>query len=187
MGIELLLGWAAWSVMLSSHTGWAALRPEKIHVADERKNQAYIDDGLIIGGDRNVQATIKDIRRSNNEGFERVVIDLDSTDPAENASIQRPPYYQIEVTPDEKRLVVTIWGQPKSDFNPKKVIAAFKRSAIMKDIVLLPRLEDPLWIFTFDLKSDVSVEAFELSKPPRVIMDVKLRKKFAATQSKNEG
>lgn len=153
------------------------IRPEKVHVADSKKTKAYIRDGLIIGGDRAIDdVTVKDIRRAKNQGFERIVIDLEGTQNGEAAGIQRPPYYQFAVTPDERRLVVTLWGRPKLNFNSKKVVAAFKKSTVIQNVMLLPKLEDNSWTFVFELKSDSPVEVFELSNPVRVIVDIQPKK-----------
>lgn len=157
----------------------ADLRPEKVHVADSKKNQVYVRDGLIIGGDRAIDdVVIKDIRRADNKGFERIVIDLAGVKQGEPSAVPRPPYYQIAVTPDERRLIFSIWGKPKLSFNAEKVKSAFKRSSIIQKPVLLPRLEEDSWTFAFEMKSEASVEVFELSNPVRVIVDIQRVKKL---------
>jgi hypothetical protein len=39
--------------------------------------------------------------------------------------------------------------------------------------MLLPRLEDQTWTLAFELKSKSPVEVFELTKPVRIILDIK--------------
>ncbi len=157
-----------------SATASAEIRPDKIHVADSKKNLSYIRDGLFIGGDKAIdEVVVKDIRRAPNTGFERIVIDLEGTRNGEPTAIQRPPYFQLSVTPDEKRLVFTLWGKPKLSFDSRKVIEAFKKSDVIKAVTLLPRLEEDTWTFVFELKGNTPVEVFELSNPVRVILDVK--------------
>ena len=152
----------------------AGLTSDKIHVVEPRKNQAYIKDGVFIGGDRAIDdVVVKDIRRAANPGFERMVIDLEGNKNGEPAAISRPPYYQIAVSPEEKRLIFTVWGRPKLQFNARKVLGAFKKSPIIQKIELLPRLEDNSWTFTIDLKSGTPVEVFELSDPIRIIVDIR--------------
>src|SRR4051812_48093578 len=83
----------------------AALKPEKVHVADAKKTEAYIQDGMIVGGDQAIDdVVVKDIRRAANAGFERIVIDLEGNRGGEPAAISRPPYFQLAVSPEEKRL-----------------------------------------------------------------------------------
>jgi hypothetical protein len=156
---------------------YAEIRPERVYVADDKKSKAYVRDGLIVGGDRNIDGVIvKNIRRSANKGFERIVIDLEANQNGEPAAIQRPPYYQLAVTPDERRLVVTLWGKPKLSFDSKKVLADFKKSSVIENIVLLPRLEDNSWTFVFELRRGFPVEVFELTKPVRLILDIQQKK-----------
>lgn len=161
-----LLALSTWAV--------AELRPDKVHVADSKKTQAYIRDGLIIGGDKAIdEVVVKDIRRAANSGYERIVVDLEGTTLGEAAAISRPPYFQISVTPDERRIVFTIWGKPKLGFDSRRVVNAFKRSNVVQSVELLPRVEDSTWSFVFGLKGESPVEVFELSNPVRIIMDIK--------------
>jgi hypothetical protein len=166
----------AWIVLNLALIGLvhADLRPDKVYIAENRKTQTYIKDGLIVGGDQAINNVIvKDIRNAKNAQFERIVIDLLGNQNGEPASIQRPPYYQVAVTPDEHRLVFTVWGSPKLDFDAKKVASRFKTTALVPSIGLLPKIEQDSWTFTMQLKPDESVEVFELSDPVRIIVDVR--------------
>jgi hypothetical protein len=152
----------------------ADIRPEKVYVAENRKTQTYIKDGLITGGDSAIQdVVIKDIRRAKNPLFERIVIDLEGNQNGEPAAIPRPPFYQVAVTPDEHRLVVTIWGHPKLAFDAKKVTSLFKPSATVSSIEMLPKIESDSWTFALQIKPGESVEVFELSDPVRIILDTR--------------
>lgn len=146
----------------------AALLPEKVHVAEGRKSDAYIQDGLFVGGDRVVQdVVIKDLRRAMNPaGYERIVIDLEG-------SSARTPYYQIAVNRDEKRLILTLWGHPKFSSNPQKIVGAFKKSPHVESIEFYPQVEDEFMTIVMNLKTTQPVEAFELSSPSRIIIDLK--------------
>jgi hypothetical protein len=157
-----------------SFPAYAELRPESIHVAQPKKVGAYVRDGVITGGDSVIDGVIvKDIRRAPNAGFERIVIDLEGSREGEPVAIQRPPYYQVAVNPDEKRLVFTVWGKPKLDFDAKRVMNAFKKSRVVQNIQLLPSLENDSWSFVAELKGENPVEVFELSNPVRIILDVR--------------
>lgn len=155
----------------------AAIRPENVRIADTKKNQTYLKDGLIVGGDGLINdVTIKEIRWASNHGYERIVIDLEGNRNGEPVAIQRPPYYQVAVNPDEKRLIFSISGKNKLNFDPKKVISAFKRSSLIQRVVLLPLLEGVPWTFVLELKEELAVEAFELAQPVRVILDIQQKK-----------
>lgn len=157
---------------------FAALKPEKIHLADARKTKFYLKDGLVVGGDRAINdVVVKDIRRALNPGFERIVIDLSGNKNGESVAIPRPPYFQVAVTPDEKRLTFTVWGKPKLAFDAKKILQAFKKSPVVSSVELYPRVEDESWTFVMAIKGGKPVEVFELSNPVRVIVDVRLDRK----------
>jgi hypothetical protein len=156
----------------------AALRPERVHVADAKKTKAYIRDGLIVGGDKAIdEVVVKGIRRASNAGFERIVIDLEGLSNGEPSAIPRAPYFQVAVTPDEKRIVLTLFGAPKLAFDSRKVLASFRKSAVVRKVELLPMLEPDSWTMSFELKKGTyPVEVFELTSPVRLIMDVRARK-----------
>jgi hypothetical protein len=162
--------------VLLAATGWAATpNPSKIHTAEGKKTNSYVRDGVIQGGDKAInEITIQDIRRAPNKGFERIVIDLSGTRNGEPMAIERPPYFQVAVSPDEKRLIFTIWGKPKLQFNSKRVIAALKKSPLIQSVELLPKLEDDSWTFVIGLKEGKPVEVFELTNSVRIIADIRM-------------
>jgi hypothetical protein len=154
----------------------ADLKPDRVHLAQGRKTGNYIADGLVTGGDQAINdVVVKDIRRAVNPGFERIVIDLEGTRGGEDAAIARPPYYQISVNPDESRLLVTIWGKPRLEFNSKKVFSEMKKSGVIQSLDLLPPMDGDSWTFVANLKSKRPVEVFELTHPVRLILDIKVK------------
>jgi hypothetical protein len=165
--------WLPLSLVFFSWIAHGDLKPDKVHVSDTKKDNYYIHDGLFVGGDRAIdEVAITDIRRANSAKFERVVIDLEGTQMGEPSAIPRPPFYQVAVSPDEKRLVVTVWGKPRLEFDAKKAVASFAKSANFSSVSLLPKVEEDSWTFVMNLKSDRPVEVFELTHPVRVIVDV---------------
>ncbi len=167
----------ALALCLTAVPAHAELKPDKVFTADGKKTKFYLRDGMITGGDRAIdEVVVKDIRRgSNPAGFERIVIDLEGTRAGEPTAIPRPPYYQVSVTPDEKRLVFSLWGNPKLSFDSKRVVAEFKKSKVVDSIELFPRLEEHVWTFAMDMKKQHPVEVFELTNPVRIILDVKTK------------
>jgi len=152
----------------------ASLQSEKIYVGGLKKTEVYIRDGLITGGDPNTRNfTITDIRRAKNSQFERLVIDLNSESKTVTSNSIRTPYYQVAVTPREKRLVLTLFGKPKLNFSPIQVQNAFKQSLLVDRLELLPLVDENSWTFAVEMKSDHPIEVFELSNPPRIIIDIK--------------
>lgn len=161
-------------IFLESVTATAAIDPTKVHVADVEKNNSYIQDGMVVGGDRAInEVVIHDIRRAMNSGFERIVLDLEGTRNGEPAAIPRPPYYQVAVSPDRRQLVLSVWGSPKLSFDSKKIVRSFKRSPYVKQVELYPVLNDEVWTTVLHLKEDRPVEVFELADPVRLIVDIR--------------
>ena len=172
--LQILILTAAALFSLASR---AEIRPEKTHLSDTKKTDTYYDDGLIMGGDRAMNnVIIRDIRRSLNPNYERVVLDLENQQEGSTAPLPRAPYFQLAVNAEENRMIMTLWGQPKLNFDSKKVVEAFKKSKIVRNIVLLPRIEDDSWTFVFELKPHFKVEVFELQKPVRLILDIQQKK-----------
>ncbi len=171
-------------------TGFAGLTPDALKVADGKKTQAYLKDGVVVGGDRAIgNCIIRDIRRASNGDYERVVIDLEGSLNGEPAAIPRPPFFQAAITPDEKRVVLSIWGAPELRFEAQKVISSFRKSQLISKVDLLPKVEPEVWTFALNLKSDAAVEVFELSSPTRIILDVrdaKARKKTPTAAAGND-
>ena len=153
----------------------AAVSPDRVRVAEAKKTLSYSQEALVVGGDRAItEVRVKDIRRAQNPaGFERIVIDLEGTRGGETVAIPRPPYYQVHVSQAEGRIVFSIWGKPKLDFDPERVQAAFKKSSSISGLELIPRLMDDVWTFSMQLKPGKSAEVFELSQPVRMIVDIK--------------
>lgn len=163
-------------VSLVSTQAFAELKPDRVHLAQGRKTGNYIADGMVNGGDQAINdVVVKDIRRAVNPGFERIVVDLQGTRGGEDAAIPRPPYYQVSVNPDESRIVVTIWGKPRLEFNSKKVVREMKKSNVVQSLDLLPPMDGDSWTFVANLKSKRPVEVFELTNPVRLILDIKVK------------
>jgi hypothetical protein len=168
----MLIAWLGLSSL-----GNAGLDPDTLKTADGKKTQAYLKDGLFVGGDRAITpCTVKDIRRAANADFERIVIDLEGNLNGAPAAIQRPPFFQAAVTPDEKRVVVSIWGNPELKLDTARIVRDFKKSAVISKVELFPKVEADVWTFALNLKTEAAVEVFELTQPTRIILDVRQAK-----------
>ena len=174
VGLGITVFWAG----LSSGTALGAIEPQRVFHADSKKTRNYLADGMVVGGDSAIQnVRVKDIRRAANpEGFERIVIDLDaSRGDGEPTALARAPYYQVSINPEERRLIYTLWGRPQMDFVPTRVVGAFKKSAVVESVELLPAVHADQWSFVLNLKAGRPVEVFDLSQPARIITDIRLK------------
>src|SRR5436309_2527539 len=86
----------------------ALVRPSQRHEAGGNKTGNYIAEGFFAGGERTVtSAKLKDLRRAkSNEGYERIVLDLEPMGEDKNAA----PYFQMQAAPNEGRIVLSIWA-----------------------------------------------------------------------------
>jgi hypothetical protein len=152
----------------------AAPRADKMRTVEGRKTGAYLKDGLYTGGDRAINdVEIQDIRRGPNAGFERLVIQLGEPRNTDSVAVERPPYYQVAVSTDESRAVITVFGRPRLGFDPRSVQAALKKSPHLAGVELLPKFEEDQWTFSVGLKGNGGVEVFELRQPTRIVLDIK--------------
>jgi hypothetical protein len=162
MKFRILSGWI---LTLCIATAGAAVEPTSVRVALPKKTESYLKEGMISGGDREVQfGIVKDIRRATNDGFERIVIDIDS---------EKAPYYQAAIDPERKRILVTLFGSPRLAFNAKKIMEGFRKSPRVEKVELFPLLEEESWTFAIYLKAAMPVEVFELYAPTRIVFDLK--------------
>ncbi len=151
--------------LLLISTASGALEPNQVREALPKKTESYLKEGIISGGDRETQfGIIRDVRRATNGGFERIVIDVDA---------DRAPYYQAAIEPNQRRIVVTIFGSPKLALNAKNIVEQFKKSPLVTRIDFFPLVEEDSWTFALYLKAAVPVEIFELTSPTRIIFDLK--------------
>jgi len=159
---------------LTAHSAKGAINKDKVSVAESRKTEHYVSKGVYVGGDWAVDTiTIKDIRYAKNAKFERVVIDLENTIDNKKTALDRPPYYHVGISPNYKRAVISILGKTQLSFDPKKVIASFKKSDLISRVDLLPKIETDRWAFVLQCRKECKTEVFELSQPSRIILDFK--------------
>lgn len=150
------------------------LKPDDVYLSGPKKTNVYVRDGLYVGGDRSIKdVVVLGVRLGKKQGYERVVLDLEGTTNGEPSALPRPPYYQLEVSPTMKRLVMTVWGDPKLEFDARAVFRNFKKSKAVDQVRLYPQLDSDRWTFALNLKEGYSAEVFELSNPVRVIVDIK--------------
>jgi hypothetical protein len=176
--VQLFLPVVVFTLALdSSVAAISGVKPDQVFVADAKKNKSYVGNGVIVGGDWAIDDfTVAGIRRASNLGYERVVIDLEGNRGGEPAAVDRPPYYHVAVSPESKRVVVTIMGKPRLGFDPGKITSTFKRSSAVSKVELLPLVERDRWSFVMHLRKPSSVEVFELTKPTRIIVDLQAAK-----------
>lgn len=175
LSLFLIFGYAL-SVSASNIPGPS---PEQVYIAEAKKTSHYVKEGLISGGDGSVQnVVLKDLRFSKNNAvqgvpFERLVLDIDVKSMPDGVAIPRPPFYQVDLTPELKRVVVTVFGSVKLGLNPAKSVRLLRASSTIERLEFLPQVLKDRWSFVLYLKKPIGIEVFELSQPTRVILDLR--------------
>ena len=148
-------------------TTWASLGPRFESL--NKKTGHYEKNGFFAGGTKEVtSAALSDVRRAkSNEGFERIVFDV-------TAQSDSLPYFQVQLSSAENRIVVSFWADVQYEYNAAKVAKAFSKSAFVKKINILPRVEEGLSMveITMNPQSKAKAEVFTLSNPNRLIIDI---------------
>ncbi len=148
-------------------------RPGPRYEVKEQKTNAYISSGFFAGGDKSTTIVkLKDIRCGKpTKEYERIVLDLES-----QTEKQAMPYFQVQVAPEEGRMVLSVWADVQYDFDIQKTQKTFLKSKKIKKLNVVPRLEDGLAIVEFTLHPDkaknIKFEVFQLYKPNRIIVDL---------------
>jgi hypothetical protein len=140
------------------------------------KKNAYIADGAFTGGERkNSDFRVQNVRlAANPAGYDRIVVDFAGNQLGESSNLARPPYYIVDVDGLNRRAVVTVFGKPKLDFSSQTALQMVKKTKHIKALQFLPVLNEDRWMFVIEVVKSSRIEAFDLSDPARLIVDVKL-------------
>lgn len=159
---------------LVSSVSFAGVPPaaKSKHEAGTSKTGEYVNSGFFIGGSKTVTAAhLKDIRRGpQTGGVERLVFDLESSGEGK----EQVPFFQLNVNPDEGRLILSIWADVTYDFDVDKIGKVFSKSGHIKKVGIMPRVEEGVATIELTLKKpdSIKVEAFHLAHPSRIILDL---------------
>lgn len=151
-----------------------------------QKNNAYVSDGVFIGGEANNGTSILALRRefSPKIGIERVVVDIGNKEAKPDA--KDLGYFQVSMDPQNQRIVLDITQLRISKLSEQQIQEAFKKSPLVKSAELTLDPEDQSASLVLNLKQPAKLEVFQIrksGKPARVVMDIKAMAK-TNTQTK---
>ena len=156
----------------------AKIAPNMIQNALLSKTNAYRDNGLFVGGDSGTEGVVvREIRHGRPKEYEALVIELWQNLSGELTPLNLPPYFHVALIPEEQKIQIAIWGHPTLQYNAKETLRQLKKSTLIEDIDLLPKVENELWTFSLRLKKAVWAEVFELSNPARITLHLKAKGK----------
>jgi hypothetical protein len=153
--------------LLMASTALAQFDESAFRQALKVKKNVYLSEGSFSGGDRlSSDFKVLNVRvAANPGGYDRMVIDF--------SKLSRPPFFMVENDPNAHRVVVTLYGKVKLDFSTQTAIQAARKTKTIKNIDFLPIVEADRWMFVVNTQSPVKTEAFELTDPARIIIDLK--------------
>ncbi len=134
---------------------------ERIRKIDGKKRGIYLDQGVFSFGNASAEATaLTKIRHSyrKSEGFERIVFDFTSSQPAK--------LYSYMGKTAKKLYLDFFQTQISGD------VGSFGTSPFVQAIDIFPVDENQVSL-ELNFKTDVNVEVFYLTDPGRLVIDVK--------------
>ena len=140
------------------------------------KKNAYLQDGVFVGGKAGAGATLLGVRRmfSPKAKIERVIMDLGNKEA--KSSKGAPGYFQVAMDKSNQRIVVDLAQLRYAKVNEQQVRALFRQSPFVKNVSLTFDPEDKTGTMVLELKRPARLEVFELTDPKktgRVVMDLK--------------
>jgi hypothetical protein len=153
----------------------AEFSPHEVIPASKGKQEVYVMDAIIRGGDpMAVPVSLANIRWARKQDFERVVFDIEGNGIGWESRI--PPYFQVGLNPNKGRLSLDIKG-----INNRRIVQAdiervLAKSALVKRAYFAPKLQGELASLELTTKSTVDVEAFYLLNPPRIVLDLRAKR-----------
>lgn len=132
-----------------------------------KKLGIYQELGVFSTGDaKQVNDAIKEARLGKQKDFERFVFEFESPKEA--------PYSEVSLDPKKQQLTVTFFGQSERGKTGANWDKLERSSDLVEKIRAYPKLEGlSMRTFVFDLKSGVRFEAFRLSAPERLVLDLR--------------
>ena len=160
---------------LVSHFAHAQFDDLKFKQALKVKKEFYLSEGAFTGGDRSSSDfSVSNVRvASNPAGYDRVVIDLSGNRLGEKSALNRPPFYLVELDPNDRRIMVTLYGKPKLDFSTMSSNQSAKKSKLISNFEFTPLANQDRWTWAIHTHRPAKAEVFELSQPARIIIDIK--------------
>lgn len=151
-------------------SGWSAT-PYKQSLSG--KNNAYVTDGVFVGGKAAGQGTsLLNVRRgfSAKAELERIIVSLGDKEAKPLRS--EPTYFQASLDSAQRRLVLDIAQLKMSKVSEMQVQRLFKSSPYVKNISFTLDPEDKAATMVVDLKQPMKLEVFKLGNPARIVMDL---------------
>lgn len=137
------------------------------------KKNAYLKDGVITGGVAGTGTSLLNVRRafSAKAELERLIISLG--DKEAKPLKGEPTYFQAAMDASNNRMVLDITQLKLSKVSEQQVQRLFKSSPYVSSVSFTLDPEDKAASMVVNLKRPMKLEVFRLSKPARIVLDLK--------------
>jgi hypothetical protein len=140
------------------------------------KKNAYLTDGVFIGGKSGKGASLLGVRRTHSKKakIERVILDLGGED-IRTARGRAMPFYQVSVDKNSRRVVLDLAQLKLSRVTEAQLRNLFAKSPYVQDAALTMDPEDKGATMVLTLRQPMRLEVFQLvnkKKPARLVMDL---------------
>ena len=139
------------------------------------KKNIYLSEGSLTGGDRSISHfRVAQVRvAANAAGYDRIVLEIQGNESSTQSKLTHPPFYLVENDPDNKRVIITLYGKPTLDFSRQASEQQARKTKHISSLEFLPLVEEDRWTWVIHTQVPVKTEVFELSEPARIIIDLK--------------
>lgn len=150
-----------------------------------KKVEAYIDEGVVIGGRSGKTFSLLNVRRdlSPKLGMERVILDMgDGSGRPLKGSVN---YFHASIEKNPPRVVLDLAQTVRSGVTDVRLREIFKKSPYVKKVDITADPEDSTASLVLVLKEPMDVEVFEMLsdiKASRIVID--LKRKTGAVKAK---
>lgn len=167
---------ASFTFILASRPVHAMFSPNEAKEVTSAKKNAYVMDGIMWGGDPLASPlAMQAVRWANNaDGYERIVLDLKGD--GDGWKTKTPPYFQVNLDASDHKIIIGVRGIYQRAFNADELNRSLKKSAMVASAYAAPQMEGDLATISLQTRRRVEAEAFYLTNPPRIIVDVRSKK-----------
>lgn len=162
--------------LFSALSGFEAFSASKYKQALDKKIDAYLDEGIVVGGRAGRGYSLLKVRRdlSTKLGMERVILDIGDLEG--RPALGKVNYFQATVEKNPPRVVIDLAQLSRSAVDEATLKKTFAKSPYVKNVELSSDPEDHSASMVIFLRQPMLVEVFEMpsdKKASRIVLDMK--------------
>ena len=163
-------------LILLAGLGSPGFAASKYKQALDKKIDAYLDEGIVVGGRSGRGFSLLKVRRdlSTKLGMERVILDIGDIEG--KPAFGKVNYFQATGEKNPPRIVLDLAQLSRSAVDEASLKKTFAKSPYVKNVELTSDPEDHSASLVIFLKKPMLVEVFEMpseKKASRIVLDIK--------------